>query len=378
MIPCQRDAFELPDDVAYFNCAYMAPMLKAVRRASHDAIARTAQPWLISADDFFTPAERARELFARLIHARPEDVAIIPAASYGISTAAKNLRLDRGQAILMLEEEFPSNVYAWHALARRDGGEIVTVRRPPDGDWTQAVLNALDGRIAIAALPHCHWTDGSYVDLERLSPALQQRGVRLVLDATQSLGAMPLDVTRIKIDFMAGAAYKWLLGPYSIGFLYAAEEHHGGEPLDYNWITRERSEDFAGLVDYRDGYQPGARRFDMGERASFILIPMITAALEQLLAWTPEAIAATLGGITEHIADQAASIGLLAAPRAHRAPHLLGLRFPGGAPPGLVAQLREDKIFASVRGQTMRIAPHLFTNDADVARLIDALRRRAG
>jgi selenocysteine lyase/cysteine desulfurase len=378
MIPCQRHVFEMPDDVAYFNCAYMAPMLKAMRQAANEALARTAQPWGVTADDFFTPAERARALFARLIHARTEDVAIIPAASYGISTAAKNLRLDRGQAILMLDEEFPSNVYAWHALARRDGGEIVTVRRPPDGDWTTAILNTLDGRVAIAALPHCHWTDGGYVDLERISPALQQIGARLVLDVTQSLGAMPFDVTRIKVDFLSCAAYKWLLGPYSIGFLYAAEEHHGGDPLDYNWITRERSEDFAGLVDYRDGYQPGARRFDMGERASFLLLPMVTAALEQLLAWTPEAIAATLAGVTEHVAEQVAELGLTVAPRAHRAPHLLGLRFRDGAPPGLVEQLRQDKIFASVRGQTMRVAPHLCNNASDVERLIDALRRRAG
>src|SRR5215510_2347408 len=105
MIPCQRHVFDIPDDVAYFNCAYMAPMLKAVRSAAEAAIARTAQPWQVSADDFFTPAERARALFARLIHARAEDVAIIPAASYGISTAAKNLRVGKGQAILMLDEE---------------------------------------------------------------------------------------------------------------------------------------------------------------------------------------------------------------------------------------------------------------------------------
>lgn len=378
MIPCQRHVFEMPDDVAYFNCAYMSPKLKAVRAAGSEALTRTAEPWLITPEDFFTPTERARALFARLIHARTEEVAIIPSASYGISTAANNLRVERGQAILMLEEEFPSNVYPWHALAKRDGAEIVMVRRPPDDDWTTAVLNSLNDRVAIAALAHCHWADGGYVDLERISAALQKIGARLVLDATQSLGVMPLDVTRIKIDFLACAAYKWLLGPYSIGFLYAAEEHHRGEPIEHNWITREHSENFAGLVDYQDGYQPGARRFDMGERANFNLLPMATAALEQLLAWTPEATAATLAGITDHIADQAAAFGVTAARKAYRAPHLLGLRFRDGAPPGLVEQLRNDKIFVSVRGKTMRIAPHLFNHSSDVERLIDALRRHVG
>lgn len=376
MIPCQRHLFEMPDDVSYFNCAYMAPMLKAVRRAAEEAIARTAQPWQIGADDFFTPAERARGLFARLIHARAEDVAIVPSASYGISSAAKNLRLSKGQAILVLDEEFPSNVYPWHALAKRDGGELLVVRRPPDGDWTTAILDAIGDRVAIAALPNCHWTDGGHVDLERVSAALQKFGARLVLDVTQSLGSLPLDVTRIKVDYLACAAYKWLLGPYSIGFMYAAEEHHQGDPLDYNWITREKSENFAGLVDYQEGYQPGARRFDMGERANFVLLPMVTAALEQLLAWTPEAITATVSGITERIADQAAELGMTVAPKELRAKHLLGLRFRNGAPPGLIEHLRERKIFVSIRGGIMRIAPHLFTTSSDVDRLLSVLRQR--
>ncbi|HEU4732772.1 MAG TPA: aminotransferase class V-fold PLP-dependent enzyme [Kofleriaceae bacterium] len=377
MIPCQRDAFDIPDDVAYFNCAYMAPMLRSVRRAAEAALVRTGQPWQVTSDDFFTPPERARQLFARLIGARPDDVAITPSASFGISTAARNLPLARGQSILLLEEEFPSNVYAWQALARRSGGQIVTVRRPSDGDWTAAILGALDDRVAIAALPHCHWADGGHVDLGRVSPALQRIGARLVLDVTQSLGVMPLDVTRICVDYLACAAYKWLLGPYSLGFLYAAPQHHGGEPLDDNWITREQSENFAGLVDYRDAYQPGARRYDMGERASFVLIPMVTAALQQLLAWTPEAIDATLSSITDRIAERADELGVSVAPRQLRAGHILGLRLAGGIPRGLVDELREHKIFVSVRGQTMRIAPHLFVNGNDVDRLIGGLQGRA-
>ena len=377
MLPCQRHVFHMPDEVAYFNCAYMAPMLRAVRTASEEALALTSQPWQLTAADFFTPAERARSLFARLIHARPDDVAIVPSASYGISTAAKNLRLGPGRAVLVLEEEFPSNVYAWRALAQRDGGELRVVRRPRDADWTTAILGALDDTVAIAALPNVHWTDGGLVDLARVSPALQQLGARLVLDITQSLGALPFDVTRVKVDYLACAGYKWLLGPYSLGFLYAAEEHHQGEPLEYNWANREDSENFARLVDYRDTYQFGARRFDMGERANFLLLPMVTASLEQLLDWTPEAITATLGDLTERIASHAPALGTAAPPRALRAPHLLGLRFRDGVPDGLVDQLRSQKIYVSIRGETVRIAPHLHNNAADVDRLLEALRQRA-
>jgi selenocysteine lyase/cysteine desulfurase len=377
MIANQRSVFAIPDEVAYFNCAYMGPMLDSVRRAGTAAIAQVGQPWQVLADDFFTPAERARALFARLINARPDDVALVPSASYGVSTAARNLRAGPGRIILHLDEEFPSNVYPWHALARRDGAEIRVVARPPDSDWTAAILETLDAlgdRVAIAALPACHWTDGSVVDLERVSAALQRIGARLVLDLTQSLGVMPFDVTRVRVDFVASASYKWLLGPYGLGFLYAAPEHHGGEPLEYNWITREGAQDFARLVDYRDSYQPGARRFDMGERSSFVLVPMATAALEQILAWTPAAIAATLAGVTAALAARLTAIGLEVLPDRVRAPHILGVRFPAGTPAGLLETLRRQQIVASVRGRTLRVAPYLHTSATDVDRLVETLR----
>lgn len=371
MIPCQREAFEVPDEVAYFNCAYMAPMLRAVRAAGEAALATVAQPWRVGAGDFFAPPERARGLFARLINASVDDVAIVPSASYGVSTAAANLALAPGQVIVVLEEEFPSNVYPWHALANRAGGELRTVRRPASGDWAAAVLEALDDRVAIAALSHCHWSDGSLIDLARLVPELARRGIKTALDVTQSLGVMPLDVRALPIDYLACAAYKWLLGPYSLGFLYVAPQHHAGAPLEHNWITRERSEDFAGLVDYRDGFQPGARRYDMGERASFVLIPMAIAALEQLLAWTPAATAATLAELTGELAARAEALGYGVARL--RAPHLLGLRVPGGVPAGFVERLRARQIFVSVRGSSVRIAPHLHVSAPDVARLIASL-----
>lgn len=372
MIDCQREAFDLPDDVAYFNCAYMAPTLKVARRAADEALARTSQPWKISPTDFFTPVERLRRLFAELIGASADDVAIVPSASFGLSTAAKNLRLGPGKSVLVLDGEFPSNVYPWRELARRSGGQVRHVPRPDDGDWTAAVLRALDRDVAIAALPHCHWTDGAALDLARIAPELAARDIRLAMDATQSLGVMPLDVRALGVDFLACAAYKWLLGPYAVSFLYTAPAHQRGEPIDHAWINRERSEDFAGLVNYRDEYQAGARRYDSGERSSFVLLPMAIAALEQVLQWGPPAISATLRALTDDLAARATRCGALALPAHLRAPHLLGLRFAGGTS-GLVESLRARNVFVSVRGDTMRVAPHLWTRPADVERLLAAL-----
>lgn len=378
MIPCQRHLFEIPDDVAYLNCGYMAPLMRSVTEAGIAGVTQKARPWTITSRDFFDSSEQARALFARLVSAQPGDVALIPAASYGVSVAARNVRFAKGQRVVLLADQFPSHVYSWRDLVARRGGEIVTVERPEAGDLTAAVLAAIDERAAVVALPHCRWTDGALVDLERVGARCRAVGAALVVDATQSLGALPFDVRKVQPDFLIGAAYKWLLGPYSIGFLYAAPTWHEGEPLEHGWITRAGSENFAGLTRYRDDFQPGARRFDVGERSNFALVPMASAALRQILDWGVEAIAETLTRRTGEIAQRAAALGLSALPLGERAGHYLGLQFADGVPAGLPDALAREHVYVSVRGSSVRVTPHLYNSDADVERLFEALSRVLG
>ena len=374
MIANQRHLFDLPDDVAYLNCAYMAPLMHPVIEAGVRGVRRKARPWEIAAPDFFSDLARARGLFARVVNARAEDIAIVPAASYGMSAAARNLPLAAGQTIVVLADQFPSNLYPWRAAAAREGAGIVTVDAP-DGDLTAAVLAAIDERTAIAALPHCRWTDGALLDLDAIGERVRAVGAALVLDLTQSAGALPIDVARVRPAFAAAACYKWLMGPYTFGFLYVHPDHHDGEPLEYGWAPRAGSEDFARLVDYRDEYAPGARRYDMGEPANFHLAPMAIAALEQVLAWGVENVASTLGARTAAIAERARAIGLGSQPTELRAGHFLGLRFAEGVPPGLLDALAREKVYVSVRGSSVRVTPHLYNTDADVDRLFAALAR---
>jgi selenocysteine lyase/cysteine desulfurase len=377
MISCQRHLFDIPEDVAYLNCAYMSPLAHAVRAAGERGLARKAQPWTIHSPDFFTESEELRARFAALIGAGVDDIAIIPAVSYGIAAAAANVPVTAGQRILMLAEQFPSNVYAWRELAAARGAELTVVARPADGDWTAAVLGALDERVAVAALPNCHWTDGGLVDLVRVGERCRALGAALVVDLTQSLGALPFDAGAVQPDFAVCAAYKWLLGPYSLGFLYVAPGRQGGRPLEHGWIARAGSEDFAGLVLYADDFQPGARRFDVGERSNFILVPMALAALEQITAWQVGRIAATLGTLTAGIAERARALGWQAGPDALRAPHFLGLRSAPGMPRGLAERLARERVYVSMRGDSMRVTPHLWNSDADAARLLRVLEAAA-
>jgi selenocysteine lyase/cysteine desulfurase len=373
LIPCQRHLFDLPEDVAYLNCAYISPLLKAAVEAGRIAIARKARPWTIRPEDFFGESERARGLFAELIGAEADDVAIVPSASYGLAVAAANLPCPEGARILVLAEQFPSNVYTWLELAERSGGEVLTVPRPADGDWTRAVLDALDERVAVAALPHCHWTDGGLIELAAVGARCREAGCALVIDATQSLGAWPLDLEAVAPDFLVSAGYKWLLGPYSLGYLYVGPWRQEGRPIEHNWIARQGSEDFARLIDYQDRYQPGARRFDVGERSNFGLLPVSVAALEQLLAWGVARIARTLAHKTGEIAARSAALGLDTADARLRAGHFLGLRFPHGPPPGLPERLAREQVHVSLRGDSLRVTPHLYNDEADVDRLLGVL-----
>jgi selenocysteine lyase/cysteine desulfurase len=375
MIPCQRHLFDLPTDVAYLNCAYMSPILKHAAAIGAEAIGRKCRPWTISSDDFFAESERARELFAKLLGARADDIALVPAASYGVAVAAANLPLGEGQRILALADQFPSNVYSWRELARRRGGEVVSLARPPDGDWSAAILARLDERVALTALPHCHWTDGGLIDLVSVASRCREVGSALVIDATQSLGALPLDLAAIRPDYLVCAGYKWLLGPYSLGYLYVGPQWQDGRPLEHNWIARAGSEDFSRLVDYQDSYQPGARRFDVGERANFGLLPVGISALEQLLRWGQPAIIETLTARAATIARRAGDLGLGALPTQLRAGHFLGLRIAGGAPASLPERLAKEQVYVSLRGDSLRVTPHLYNNDADVDRLFGVLER---
>lgn len=374
LIPCQRHLFDIPDDVAYLNCAYISPLLNEVHHAGVAGTERKRRPWEILPPDFFSEAETARKLFAALIGASGEDIALIPAASYGIATAARNLPLPRGSRVLMLENQFPSNVYVWRELARENGATILTLPRPRDDDWTRVILESLDEKVSIAAMPHVHWTDGALIDLERVGARCRDVGAGLVIDGTQSVGALPFDVKSVKPDFLAVASYKWLLGPYAAGFLYVAPRWQEGVPIEHNWIDREGSEDFAGLVDYRNTYQAGARRFDVGERGNIHLLPMVNAGLRRLLAWGVGNIQATIRGRTNRIAERAAQLGVETLPPDQRAGHYLGLRFPGGFPAGLAERLANERVYVSVRGQTaVRVTPHLWVNDEDEDRFFNVL-----
>jgi selenocysteine lyase/cysteine desulfurase len=377
MLHSQRHLFGIPADRAYFNCASLAPLMLAAREAGRGALRARGEPWHTTIADWFDGAERRRSLFARLVAVCPDNVALIPAASYGLAVAARNLTTRPGQRVMVLADDFPSNVYTWRAFCARHGCELLTVRCAPDQEWTEAVLDATDERVAIAALPNVHWTDGALLDLAAISGRLRACGARLVVDASQSLGALPLDFSIVQPDFLVAVGYKWLLGPFGLGYLYVSDRHLNGEPLEENWISRAGSEDFARLIDYSEAYRQGARRFDVGQRTLFEATPVAIAVLQQMLEWGVGEIAVALTARTQHIAQQAAAIGLPLTSTGRRAGHMLGLKLPTQALAGAAQLFSSNQVHVAVRGSAVRISPHLYNDDGDVSRLLSTLAQLA-
>lgn len=372
LLPNQRALFDLPGDVAYLRCAASSPLLRAAVAAGQEGVARKARPWTAFTDGPALVAE-TRALVARLIGAGDRDIALMPSASFGVSTAAANLTVAPGRAVLVLDGQFPSNVYPWRWAAARDGGTVRAVPAPRDGDWTGAVLSALDETVAVAALPQCHWLDGAVLDLAVIGARCRALGAALVLDLSQSLGVVPFDIGAVRPDFLVAVAEKWMLGPFRLAYFYAAPHRQRGRPLDYAWSNREGHGDHARLIDYTDAYEPGAIRYDMGERADFVALPQAIAGLKQILEWTPDAIARTIAPLVAEIAARAAQRGLVPTPQPVRAPHFLGLRAPGGLPAGLAEGLAARGVYVSARGDALRVAPHLYNDRGDIDRLFDAL-----
>ncbi len=377
MLPCQRHLFDIPDEVAYLNCAYMSPLMKTALEAGTKGLARKAHPWDLTPDEFFSGSEEFRQTASRLLNCSANCIAITSSAGYGLQTAAHNLKLSRGQRILVLAEQFPSNYYPWQRLAEQSGAELKIVPWPSDDDWTAAVLDSFTDQVAIAALPHVHWTSGGRLDLVRIGEACRNLGAALALDLTQSLGALPFDVNEVQPDFAVAANYKWLLGPYTTGLLYVAPKWHGASPLEEGWIQRANSRDFSSLILYSDDYDSGARRFDMGERSNFALLPAAERAMRQVLDWTVEEVSKTCGAMNRKLAAAATELGFLSPAEPLRAPHYLCLRRKTPIPKELTEMLAREQVFVSVRGSSIRVTPHLYNTEGDCDRLIACLRRIA-
>lgn len=380
MLTCKYARFSLPKNVTYLNCAYMSPLLKSVEKVGLRGVRLKRNPAVIQPDDFFSTTRLLRQEFNNLIHGQaPERIAIIPSASYGLAIVTKNLKLKKGEHVLVAAGQFPSNYYPWQALCAETGAELRVVS--PDKAfnergkiWNLRFLESINKQTRVVAMAHTHWADGTLFDLEAIRKRTREVGALLIIDGTQSVGALPFDVRKIQPDALICAAYKWLLGPYSIGLAYLGEYFDDGQPVEENWINRRDSENFSALVNYEATYQEGALRYSMGEQSNFILVPMALNALSQINRWHVENIQAYCHSISEPAIQTLREKGFLIEELPYRASHLFGIRHARQLDTEIIRQkLTKNKIHVSVRGDAIRVSPHVYNDAEDLNRLVKVL-----
>lgn len=384
MLTCQKSLFSLQEGIHYINCATMSPNLKSVEQAGIEGIMRKSNPQNITQETFFETTMPVQKAFAKLINCPDfERIAMIPSVSYGMAIVARNLgfkpNLKSGQEIVMVHEEFPSDVYAWEEICMKKGLKIRTILSPTQLEnrgkiWNENLINSINANTCMVVISPTHWADGTRFDLEAIGRQCRLYGALFVIDGTQSIGALPMDVQNIRPDALINAGYKWLLGPYSVGVAYFGEYFDTGSSIERNWINRVGSENFRNLINYQDHYRSKADRYNVGERSNFILNPMLETSLNQLLDWGVDTIQNYCKNLLEEPLKILQAKGYWVEDEAFRTHHLVGLRVPSGADINRIqAELKRSHVQVSIRGESIRISPHVYNDQNDIDVLVEGL-----
>jgi len=354
--------------------------MKSVEARGIDGMQRKRNPISITPDDFFTDVRGVREKFGRMVGCDSDQVAVMPAVSYGMNSVIRNIPYRKGQHALTISEEFPSCYYTAQRWCKDHGTELQVISRkegiPQKGkDWNMRILEAINSQTAFVVMASVHWMNGTKFDLEAIGTRCRDVGAKLIVDGSQSVGALSIDVKKYHIDALICAGYKWLMGPYSTAIAYIHEEFNEGIPLEESWMTRPNSERFDRLTQYVEDYKPGAIRFDVGQSSNFISMPMLDEALGQLLEWGVDEIQEYCREIGAPLIGLFKEMDTSMDEENHRAHHLMGLKLPPNTHgKALLQELQKRHVYVSLRGDNIRISINVFNNEEDIAELIAALK----
>ena len=382
MLTSQKHLFQLDPGVHYLNNAYRGPQLKSSEEAGIASIIEQRNPFQLKPTDFFEGVDSVRKLFGQLVNCESSDVAVIPSTSYGFSSVLTNLKPKAGGKAIVVQDEFPSGYFSIARWAKENQNSIETIS--PDStstskgeSWNSALLNAIDEKTSVLLISSIHWMSGVKFDLEAIGAKCQKMGAVFIVDGTQSVGAMPIDVHAYQIDALICATYKWLLGPYSLSIAYIGEKFHNGIPLEESWMNRVNARDFGRLSEYASEYSPGAGRYTVGEAANFILMPMLKESLKQILDWTPAAIQKYSSSLNRPFLDFISSIGGNTEPEPYLAEHLFAPLLPKSINTADLKQaLEANQIYVSTRGEYLRVSINVFNNSKDITALMHVIEQQ--
>lgn len=377
----QKQLFSIPEEITYLNIAAQSPSFKAVEEAGIEGVLEKSHPYKIVGASYFEPPKTLKKLFAKIIDVDDYNrIANLPSVSYGMATVANNITLKKDDEILLVETQFPSNYYVWDRLATKFDAKLHVVSMPKTKEnrgkkWNEAILNAISEKTKVVALGNIHWANGTLFDLKSIREKTKEHNCLLIIDGSQSVGALPFSVKEIQPDALICAGYKWLFGPYGCGYGYFGDYFDDGNPIEDNWSNRLNSEKMSGLTSYQSQYKPLANRYSVGEHASFIHTKMQIAALQQILEWTPKAIQEYCEEITSDLVVELQNLGCFIENENFRTHHLFGVELPESLDISLLkAKLKGDNIFISFRGNYIRISCHVYNTKEDFKKLVSCIK----
>jgi selenocysteine lyase/cysteine desulfurase len=373
----QKHLFSLEPGIHYLNCAYKAPLLKSAEEAGIAALQRERNPFTIKPDDFFEQTEEIRKQFANIIHDQSENIAIIPSTSYGFSSVLLNVKGKQGGHAITNLNEFPSGYYCLERWCRNSSQDLVVAQNSDSNtaDWNQQILDRITEQTSVVLISSVHWMNGYKFDLKAIGEKCEKYGATFIVDGTQSVGALPIDVNDCKIDALVCAAYKWLFGPYSTALMYLRPKFHNGIPLEESWMNRSNARHFETLTHYTNSYGTGATRYNVGETSNFILSPILLEGLKQINSWNPSNIQEYAKTLRQPLSEYLHSTGLALKNQADYSEHLFSLPLPTGTNiVDLSQKLRENKVIVSIRGNNLRVSINMFNEEKDVEVLVGVLK----
>jgi cysteine desulfurase / selenocysteine lyase len=378
------------EGVTYLNLAGQSPVCKGAIKAIHAAVEWTKFPQRIPDAAFFDVPNRVRSAIAKLIGGTPDEVALTSGASTGTAAVAYGLNWKPGDEVITASGEFPLQYATWRPMEEREGiklnvvrpggnlnkGGVASTNPAPGGAFHTAedFIAALTPRTRLVSVSHVRFDNAALVDAAKLAAACHAQGALLLLDASQSCGSVPMEVTQMGVDFVVCAGYKWLLGPFGTGFFWAKKEHIAKmRPGPFYWMAAAGAENFSALGGATTKAAEEGRRWDAAETANYYNLAALEAGLELVLRARPETIAEHNHKLIELLfARLPKDRCVVASPleRERRGAYGCFQARTEEKTRELYQKLRDENVITSLRQGKIRVAPYLYNTEQDIDRVV--------
>jgi selenocysteine lyase/cysteine desulfurase len=378
-MPDYRPYFADFGETTYLNCAYQGVFPLAAVARVHEATNQKCHPERMDPAEYFDLPQRVRDHLAAIIGSDEKEIALTSGATQGIGVVAAGVQLRPGDEVLVAGDNFPANLFTWLHMRRR-GVQVRVLKNGAGPLRADDVAAAFTPNTKVLALDWVNYSTGRRIDLAVMGQLARERGALFVVDGTQGVGALDLDVHSLPVDVLAVASYKWLLGPYGTGFVYVREELLDRLELKVvNWMAVDGADDFDALPVDNFRLADAARIFDVPETANFLNLSAMEASLEFVRGVGVPVVARHCMGLLDRAVEGLKARGhiLTNDDRSQFPSPLLCFRCGSEeATDRLYAELKAHHVEVSLRHHRIRVSPYLYNTNEDIDRLLEIAGER--